>query len=119
MILYLVYEPVFNVTSNLDIETKDIKYIQYRTTHLIDYKTIESPSCDNSTECVDEYIDVELTDEKTQYYCKFIKFSEFNPHNYGQRYDWDRNKHLIGYQPLNNDTSGVLHHVIIYNCHCK
>ena len=109
----------------MDIETKDIKYIQYRTTHLIDYKTIESPSCDdNSTECVDEYIDVELTDEKTQYYCKFIKLSELNPQKLydpstGHRYEWDIKKHLIGYQPLNNDTIGVLHHVIIYTCECK
>lgn len=105
------------------METKDIKYIQYKTTHLIDYKTIESPGCDDdSTECYDEYIDVELTDEKTQYYCKFIKLSEYREPNYDQQYDWDlpyREKHLIGYQPLNNDTIGALHHVIIYTCDCK
>jgi len=83
----------------------------YKTTHLIDYKAVEKPDCgDENTECIEEYVDVELTNERTQYFCKFIQLPEPNER---------KSKHMIGYQPVNNDTIGVLHHVIIYTCSGK
>ena len=88
-----------------------IKNKIYKTTHLIDYKAVEKPDCgDENTECIEEYVDVELTNERTQYFCKFIQLPEPNE---------KKSKHMIGYQPVNNDTIGVLHHVIIYTCSGK
>ena len=78
---------------------------------MIDYKAVEKPDCgDKNTECIEEYVDVELTNERSQYFCKFIELSEPNE---------KKSKHMIGYQPVNNDTIGVLHHVIIYTCSGK
>ena len=48
-----------------------------------------------------------LTDEPTQYFCKFIKLPEPTGFSSNQ---------MIGYEPLTNDTDGILHHVMIYTC---
>ena len=104
------------VTSNgrtgaITIDADNVANKVYKTTHLIDYKAVEKPDCgDENTECIEEYVDVELTDERTQYFCKFIQLPEPNE---------KKSKHMIGYQPVNNDTIGVLHHVIIYTCSGK
>ena len=55
----------------------------------------------------DHVIDVVLTDEPTQYFCKFIKLPEPNEFSQNQ---------MIGYKPTTNDTDGILHHVMIYTC---
>merc|ERR1712131_324388 len=90
------------------LSSDNVKAKTYKTTHLIDYKAVEKPDCgDENTECIEEYVDVELTNERTQYFCKFIQLPEPNE---------KKSKHMIGYQPVNNDTIGVLHHVIIYTC---
>ena len=52
-------------------------------------------------------MDIELTSERTQYYCKFIKLPEPSSR---------RKNHMIGYEPINNDTIGVLHHILVYTC---
>merc|ERR1719454_901616 len=94
----------------ISLNEENIENIIYKTTHLIDYDAVETPECGDTgseAECIEEYVDVELTDERTQYFCKFIQLPE--P-------EGRKSKHMIGYQPLNNDTIGVLHHVIIYTC---
>ena len=98
-------------TDSITINADNVANKVYKTTHLIDYKAVEKPDCgDENTECIEEYVDVELTDERTQYFCKFIQLPEPNE---------KKSKHMIGYQPVNNDTIGVLHHVIIYTCSGK
>merc|ERR1712113_394713 len=65
-------------SSGRSINADDVENIIYKTTHLIDYKLVDKPNCadDPNVECIEEYVDVELTNERTQYFCKFIQLPE-------------------------------------------
>ena len=94
-------------TSPMYSTLNEISNLMVKNTHLIEYFVPEISSCGTDAVCEDHYVDAILTDEPTQYFCKFLKLPEPNGTFSNQ---------MIGYEPLTNDTDAILHHVMIYSC---